>query len=140
MEITGKVYEVTPLEQGVSQNGQQWMKRTLVIQTTDNYPKTIAMTVFGQTKCLQLERLHIGQTVQASISLNSRKYEAKWYSEITCISFGVFQYMNDNQQQAQPPQPQYQNEQPPIPPTPPQSPVSQQAMQQEPSADETLPF
>lgn len=103
MQITGKVYEITPVEQGVSQSGQLWAKRTLVIQTMEDYPKTIAMTVFGKEKCLQVEKLFTGQTIQASISVNSRKYENKWYSEVSCIGLGVFQQIA-NQQEQQPQQ------------------------------------
>lgn len=41
----------------------------------------------------------MGQTINAKISLNSRKYEGRWFSEISCIGIGVFQSVGNTQQQ-----------------------------------------
>lgn len=91
MEITGKVYELTPTEKGVTKNGKAWYKRTLVIQTVDDYPKNIAVTVFGEDKCKSVDNLKFGDLLTAKISLNSRKYANRWFSEISCLSIGAFQ-------------------------------------------------
>ncbi|MBR1775060.1 MAG: DUF3127 domain-containing protein [Bacteroidales bacterium] len=99
MEVTGKIFEIGNVEKGVSQNGTPWFRRVLVIQTMEDYPKTIAMTLFGEERCKQLNNVQLGQTINAKISLNSRKYEGRWFSEISCIGIGVFQSVGNTQQQ-----------------------------------------
>ena len=47
MEIKGKVVSVLPQQSGTSQAGNQWKKQEFVIETQEQFPKKICMTLFG---------------------------------------------------------------------------------------------
>ncbi|MBR4153887.1 MAG: DUF3127 domain-containing protein, partial [Paludibacteraceae bacterium] len=47
MEIKGKVVLVLPQQSGTSQAGNQWKKQEFVIETQEQFPKKICMTLFG---------------------------------------------------------------------------------------------
>ena len=46
METTGTIIEILSLQYGISDNGNKWVKRDIIIQTEENYPKTICMSLW----------------------------------------------------------------------------------------------
>ena len=80
MEVKGKVYQILPAVTGTGANGN-WIKQSIVIETTDQYPKKVCVTAWGKA-CDNLDTLSVGQPITAHVNLESREYGGKWYSEI----------------------------------------------------------
>jgi hypothetical protein len=79
MEIKGKVTQTMLTEIGMSKAGKQWQKQTIILETLDEkYPKQIACQLWGD-KC---DMLHVGQTVEADIEIESREYNGRWYTDV----------------------------------------------------------
>lgn len=77
MEISGTVTQVLPLQTGMGKKGQ-WKKQDFIIQTAAQYPKNLCLSLWGD----KTETVTEGQQVTASINLESREYNGKWYTEV----------------------------------------------------------
>jgi hypothetical protein len=86
MEVKGTIKKIYDVENGTSKNGTQWQKRDFVIETNEQYPKTVCFTVFKHVDIL--EHVGEGQTVNVKFSIDSREYNGKWYHSIN--AFGVY--------------------------------------------------
>jgi hypothetical protein len=96
----GTIKQILPAVTGTS-NGKDWKKVDFVIETEPGqYPKTICMTVFGD-KTSVLSYLSPGCDVDVSFSVESRQYQDKWFTNVTCISLTKV----GGQQVQQPPNP-----------------------------------
>lgn len=80
LEITGKVIRLMDPQTGES-SGRQWQKGTFVIETEGTYPKKVCCVVWGD-KLNQVNGLKEGDTVKASIEIESREYNNKWYTDV----------------------------------------------------------
>lgn len=83
MEATGKLIQVTEIQEGTSRTGNPWKKRFYIIETNDSsYPKKIAFTVFGSDRVNQFETLcNVGDNVRVSFDLESREYNGRFYTD-----------------------------------------------------------
>ena len=77
MNIIGKIIEVLPEQSGTSARGE-WLKRGFILETTDQYPKKVAIDVFKQDV-----QFVMGQSVNVSVNVESREFNSKWYTNIT---------------------------------------------------------
>lgn len=80
LEITGKIVSILPEINGSSSRGP-WKKGGFVIETESNFPKKICCTVWGDLLS-QVNSLKQGETVKASIDLESREYNERWYTDV----------------------------------------------------------
>jgi len=80
MDIKGRIILVHPVENGVSKNNKAWAKQSFVIETGGNYPKKIALTLWGEDKINQYD-LQPGREITAHLELESREYNGRWYTE-----------------------------------------------------------
>ncbi|MBQ3555601.1 MAG: DUF3127 domain-containing protein [Bacteroidales bacterium] len=80
MEVKGKVVTVLPQQSGTSQAGNQWKKQEFVIETHDQFPKKICLTLFGD----RVDQYPIAQNdeIVASIDIESREYNGRWYTNV----------------------------------------------------------
>lgn len=92
MELTGTIKKIYPTQSGSSKAGKEWKKRDFVVETQEQYPKTICFTVFTHVDIL--DGLGEGQTVNVNFSIESREYNGKWYHNIN--AFGVHPEKNEN--------------------------------------------
>lgn len=93
MEIRAKVIEHLELQQGVSKSGNDWKKAILIVETIEQYPKKVALQ--NMRKAEEFNALPIGTTGTFSIDVESREYNGRWYSEITCWAWNpdpAYQY------------------------------------------------
>lgn len=82
MELVGKVFFKSPIEEGVSRAGRAWKKRFYVVETQDTYPRKVAFTVFGEDRVNEMEnRISEGMLVRVSFDLESREYNGRWYTD-----------------------------------------------------------
>lgn len=81
MEITGKIIEVMPYRQGVSNNGE-WMTQDYVIEYADgNFNRKMVFTIFGKDK-IEKTGLRAGEVVTVHFDIDARQYAGKWYNSI----------------------------------------------------------
>ncbi len=80
MEITGKVIAKLPQQTGQGRNGS-WVKQDFVIETPDQYPRKVCISLWGD-KVKDLEAIQMGETVKASINVESREFNGKWYTDV----------------------------------------------------------
>ena len=86
--VQGIITHVLPEENGVGKaSGKEWKKQTAVLQTQDQYPKYIAFDMFNN----RIVPLQVGQSVQVQISVESREYQGKWYSNVNAIAVAPVQ-------------------------------------------------
>lgn len=79
MEITGKFQTTLPEQRGTGKNGE-WVKQTFIIETGDTYPKKVCINVWGDK--IDLKSFKAGELVTASIDVESREFNGKWYTDV----------------------------------------------------------
>ena len=84
MEISGKLLLLLTPQTGTGKNGQ-WKKQDFVIETTDNYPKKVCLSAWGDK--IDLNKFKPGQAVKVFFDVESREYNGKWYTDLK--AFGM---------------------------------------------------
>lgn len=130
MELIGKLIKVLPEQSGQSEKGT-WVRGGFVIEFQDGeYPRNAAFTLFGENRINMVKSISLGSMVRVQFSVNSREYQERWYTDLSCYrvepqmqaaypqqpapAYGQpYQQMQYPQQQAYPqqPQPVYQPQQ-----------------------------
>ena len=80
MEIKGKVVLVLPQQSGTSQAGNQLKKQEFVIETQEQFPKKICMTLFGDR--VDQYPVAVNDEIVANIDIESREYNGRWYTNV----------------------------------------------------------
>lgn len=80
LELTGRIVKFMQPQSGNGRNGT-WTKQDFIIETNDQYPKTVCVTAWGD-KVDELNRLQQGEDVKLSINIESREYNERWYTDI----------------------------------------------------------
>jgi len=143
MELTGQIIDILPIRQGVSQTtGKPWQTQSYVIQTQEQYPKSMCFDVFGEDKIRQFN-IQKGEIVTVCFDIRAKQYQTRWFNSIECYSLkrgGMTVSPNQQQSQYQP-QPAYQNAgQPQYQAAPTQYPPTAQQGFVPNTNDEPLPF
>ena len=79
MELSGKIVQIMPEINGNGKNGQ-WRKQEFIVETQGNYPKKVCITVWGDN--IDQFRINVGDQVNASIDIESREYNGRWYTDV----------------------------------------------------------
>ncbi|MDX5319997.1 MAG: DUF3127 domain-containing protein [Bacteroidota bacterium] len=80
LEVTGRIVQVMDEVNGQSPRGS-WKKQEFVIETAEQYPKKICLSVWGE-KVDALKQFKEGSNITASINIESREYNGRWYTDI----------------------------------------------------------
>ncbi|MEX1189674.1 MAG: DUF3127 domain-containing protein [Bacteroidia bacterium] len=80
LEIQGKLMKIMEPVSGEGKNGA-WTKQDFVIETFETYPKKVYISAWGD-KIEQLSRFQPGQDIKASVNVESREYNEKWYTDL----------------------------------------------------------
>ena len=80
INVTGRVLQILPLQQGTSKAGKPWKSLVFVLETGGQYPKKVPIKLFGEN--VDKFPLQVGQEVTASLDLDGREWEGKWFPEI----------------------------------------------------------
>lgn len=86
MKIVGKVYKVDDLVSGQSDNGNDWERQTVVVQTMEEKPRLLAVDFMGLKKTAITQKLTLGQLVTVTATVESREYNGKWFTKLDGIS------------------------------------------------------
>ncbi|MEI6507859.1 MAG: DUF3127 domain-containing protein [Bacteroidota bacterium] len=81
LEITGKIIQIMNETSGQSKTGNNWTKQEFVIETADKFPKKVMMSVMGD-KVQELKKFKTGDEIKASLNIESREYNSRWYTDI----------------------------------------------------------
>ena len=81
LEITGKIIQKLNKTEGVSKAGKNWSKQEFVIETQETYPKKVCLSVMNE-KVSELEKFAPGTMITASLNIESREYNGKWYTDV----------------------------------------------------------
>ena len=80
LNLTGRVLQILPLQQGTSKAGKPWKSQMFVLETGGQYPKKVPIKLFGES--VDKFPLQVGQEVTAALDLDGREWEGKWFPEI----------------------------------------------------------
>lgn len=133
MEIQGVIIKRLPRRQGTSaRTGKTWEVQEYVLQTREQYPKSVLFQVFGADK---IDNFHIqeGEFVKISFDIIAKEWNDRWFNTITAYKVE----RPEGEQQAPTNQPPAQSSQATPPPSQPQS--SQQPASDGEKSDD-LPF
>lgn len=79
MELKGKIIKLLPTQSGTSARGE-WRKQEFVIEPSGPYPKPACLYVWGDK--IDEFKLVEGEEITASIEIESREYNEKWYTNV----------------------------------------------------------
>lgn len=107
MEIKGRLVKVLPVQTGQGRNGE-WKKQEIILEMEGTYPKKVCVALWGDR--VDTASLVEGNMLNASIDIESREFNGKWYTNVT--AWKVDTVGNDSQQapSAMPPFETYQPE------------------------------
>ncbi|GLU50963.1 DUF3127 domain-containing protein [Dyadobacter frigoris] len=79
MELTGTIIALLPEVSGQGKNGT-WRKQEFILEIPSQYPKKVCISLWGDK--IDQAGLQINDAVTASIDVESREYNNRWYTEI----------------------------------------------------------
>ncbi len=80
MEITGTVISLLPMQSGQGKSGSAWKKQEFILETPGQYPKKVCVSLWGEK--VDENRLSVGEKITASINIESREYNGRWYTDV----------------------------------------------------------
>ena len=92
MEIQGTVLKILTPQKGVTKGGKDWEIQELIIATEGKYPKEVCVRLFGKA----LEHIpKIGDKITATIEIESREYNMKYYTSVTAFFINIQKNENE---------------------------------------------
>ena len=80
MDILGKVIQKLDIQSGTSATtGKTWQSLTFIIETIENYPRKVAIELFGEQR-IKDNPVEIDQVYTISFDLESREFNGRWYT------------------------------------------------------------
>lgn len=80
LNISGIVLNILPLQTGTSKAGNPWQKQDFILETGGQYPRKVCICLFGDN--VAKFPLAVGQSVTASVDIESREFNARWYTDV----------------------------------------------------------
>lgn len=79
MELTGTIIALLPEVTGQGKNGM-WRKQEFILEIPSQYPKKVCISLWGDK--IDQAGLQVNDSVTASIDVESREYNSRWYTEV----------------------------------------------------------
>jgi hypothetical protein len=79
MQITAKLIQVLPMQTGKGKNGD-WYKQEVILETDDQYPKKICITIWGDK--IKEAALQLGNVLKIDFDIESREYNNRWFTDL----------------------------------------------------------
>ena len=140
MEIIGKFLKTLPEQTGESARGA-WVRGGFVIETEEQYPKTLAFSLWGEDKVAIVRTMDANTQLKVYFNPASREFNDRWYTDLKCFridTFNAVTAVSPQQSQGMP-----QPNQAPSPANQPSSPQKEEIgsfNSTEPQEDDDLPF
>lgn len=87
MEIKGKIIQKLDPVGGTSAAGNEWKKQSIIIETADNHPRKVCVSLFGER--IAANPCEVGDNVTARVDIESREYNGRWYTDVNAWSITV---------------------------------------------------
>ena len=82
MDISGKIIQKLPLQQGVSKtSGNPWSIQAYVLETQEQFPRKVCFEIFGEQR-IKDNPCEIDDLVTVSFDIESREFNGRWYTSI----------------------------------------------------------
>ena len=79
MEINGKIIQLIPVQSGESAKGP-WRKQEYILETEGQYPKKVCFMAWNDK--IDEYAIQEGESLTASIDIESREYNGRWYTDV----------------------------------------------------------
>lgn len=100
MEVKGKIVQVLEPQSGVSKSsGTPWATQGYVLETFDQYPRKVYFEVFGEERIKQ-NTCNVGDVVTVGFDIDSREFNARWYTTIRAWKISKGEENATSEQQA----------------------------------------
>ena len=96
LELIGKVLKILPIQSGTGKNGA-WSRGEFVIETMEQYPKKVCISVWGDKSDNLEQQCPVGKFVKVAIQVESREYNEKWYTDIRAWRIEPYQIQEELQ-------------------------------------------
>ena len=80
LELTGTIVQMLPYEGGTSKAGKEWRKVVFILETQDQYPRKVAISLLNDN--IDKYAIQVGMVVTANLEIESREWNGKWYTEV----------------------------------------------------------
>jgi hypothetical protein len=80
MEVTARFVKALSAKSGTGRDGNPWISQTIVVETIEQYPKTLAIDYFGDANYQLIQTLHVGQELICTGHVESREWDGKYYT------------------------------------------------------------
>ena len=80
LELTGTIVQMLPYEGGTSKAGKEWRKVVFILETQDQYPRKVAISLLNDN--IDKYAIQVGKVVTANLEIESREWNGKWYTEV----------------------------------------------------------
>ena len=88
MNVKGMVIHILKEETGTSKAGKEWKKQDFLIETSEQFPKKVCFTLFGD-KISLLNGVTEGQEVDVYFSIESRDFNGRYFHNINAWKIEV---------------------------------------------------
>lgn len=96
MEIKGRVIQSLGVQSGTSKAGKNWSKATIIIETEGQFPKKVALDNLKDAD--NFSKIPVGTMGVFHIEVESREYNSRWYTSVTCWKWEMDQAQPSAQQ------------------------------------------
>lgn len=86
MKLTGKITTILPLQTGVSAQGNEWRKQTIVVVEDDSniaFPNEAVFDLFNDR--IPETQLAVGQHVDVHFGIRTREYNGRIFNDINVV-------------------------------------------------------
>ena len=86
MKISGKISQVLPLQEGVSQQGAKWRKQSIVVMEDDAniaFPNEMVLDLFNDK--IPETQLTVGQRVDVHFGIRTREYNGRVFNDVNVV-------------------------------------------------------
>lgn len=81
MEVSGKVIQILPLQEGIGRNGNPWKVQTAILETQEQYPRKVCFEIFGEDR-IKNNPFNVDDVITISFDIESREFNGRWYTSI----------------------------------------------------------
>lgn len=81
--INGKITNALPPRRGTSKAGNEWVSQDFVIETEND--EKICFNIFGEDK-IKESGLRVGATASVTCKIESKEWNGKWFTSVSCVS------------------------------------------------------
>ncbi len=92
MQLTAKLIQLLPLQSGTGRNGE-WRKQDIIVETQDQYPKKICISLWGNK--VQHVSLNSGELYTIDFDVESREFNGRWYTDVKAWRIEVQNIQNN---------------------------------------------